>query len=73
MIDQFIFVEDYVRVCYYTNWAQYRNGDAKYTPANIDPHVCTHIVYSFAKITNGRLANYEWNDDGMCRESIVLR
>jgi len=37
---------------------------AKYKPENIDAHLCTHIVYSFAKIVNGVLANYEWNDDG---------
>ena len=54
-----------MRVCYYTNWAQYRNGDGKYTPTDIDPYLCTHIIYSFAKIQNGVLANYEWNDDGM--------
>ena len=50
-------------VCYYTNWAQYRPGQGKYTPDNIDPFLCTHIIYSFAKISNGQLAAYEWNDE----------
>lgn len=57
-------IDDYVRVCYYTNWAQYRNGEGKFTPSNIEADICTHIVYSFAKVVNGKLANYEWNDDG---------
>ena len=50
-------------VCYYTNWAQYRPGQGKYTPDNIDPFLCTHIIYAFAKISNGQLAAYEWNDE----------
>lgn len=50
-------------ICYYTNWAQYRPGQGKYTPEHIDPFLCTHIIYSFAKISNGQLAAYEWNDE----------
>ena len=40
---------EYVRVCYYTNWSQYRIG-AEFFPENIDPHLCTHAIYSFARI-----------------------
>ena len=55
-----------VRVCYYTNWAQYRPAGAKYFPENIDPALCTHVIYAFAKIKHGhKLAMYEWNDDKM--------
>lgn len=54
---------EYVRVCYYTNWSQYRTTDAKFTPSDIDPFLCTHIVYAFAKITQNRLTPYEKNDD----------
>ena len=68
-----LFTADYVRVCYYTNWAQYRNGDGKFTPEHIDPHLCTHIVYSFAKVANNRLANYEWNDDREFIDTHTLR
>ncbi|KAF0288936.1 Acidic mammalian chitinase [Amphibalanus amphitrite] len=34
-------------VCYYTNWSVYRQGLAKYQPANINPHLCTHLIYAF--------------------------
>jgi len=30
-------------VCYYTNWAQYRTGQGKFTPSNIDPNLYNKI------------------------------
>ena len=50
----------YKVVCYYTNWAQYRNEPAKYFPENIDPFLCTHIIFAFAKINEDfLLSSYE--------------
>jgi chitinase len=49
-------------VCYHTNWSQYRPGNGKYFPEDIDPRLCTHVIYSFAKIAGGVLDAYEWND-----------
>ena len=51
-------------VCYYTNWAQYRQGKGKYDPTSIKSAgpICTHIHYALAKIENGELKPYEWND-----------
>ena len=54
-----------LRVCYFTNWAQYRTHEAaKHFPSDIPADLCTHIVYSFAKIPPGTntLEPYEWND-----------
>jgi chitinase len=50
-------------VCYHTNWSQYRSDNGKFFPENIDANLCTHIIYSFAKISGDRLAPYEWNDE----------
>ncbi|XP_023649369.1 acidic mammalian chitinase-like isoform X2 [Paramormyrops kingsleyae] len=52
----------YILSCYFTNWAQYRPPPTIYMPTNIDPCLCTHLLYAFATITNGKLATYEWND-----------
>ncbi|XP_021959289.1 probable chitinase 10 [Folsomia candida] len=34
-------------ICYFTDWAWYRTAAGKYSPDDIDPTLCTHIVYSF--------------------------
>ncbi|CAB3987224.1 chitinase-3 1 isoform X1 [Paramuricea clavata] len=57
---------EYVRVCYYTNWSQYRPGLMKYFPENMDPSLCTHVIYAFAEIRKGHtLKLREWNDNKM--------
>lgn len=45
----------YKVVCYFTNWAWYRPGEGKYTPDDIDPNLCTHIVYGFAVLDRDSL------------------
>ena len=52
--------DNYMRVCYYTNWAQYRPPPMKFFPEHLDPNLCTHIMYAFAKIGRGKDAA-AWN------------
>jgi len=46
---------DYKVVCYFTNWAWYRPGIGKYRPEDIDPSICTHVVYGFAVLDSNNL------------------
>nr|XP_033712596.1 chitinase-3-like protein 1 [Tursiops truncatus] len=52
----------YKLICYYTSWSQYREGDGSCFPDAIDPFLCTHIIYSFANISNNAIDTWEWND-----------
>lgn len=45
----------YKVVCYFTNWAWYRQGDGKYKPEDIDTDLCTHITYGFAVLDSNTL------------------
>ncbi|CAD6997734.1 unnamed protein product [Ceratitis capitata] len=38
--------KEYV-VCYQGTWATYRQSNGKYDVNNIDPFLCTHLVYAF--------------------------
>ena len=51
------------RVCYYTNWSQYRPEPMKFFPENIDHTLCSHWMYAFATMEGNRLKAYEWNDE----------
>ena len=64
-------------VCYYTNWAQYRSGLGQFFPEDIQPGLCTEIVYAFAAVNAQSLtiSTIEWNDLGRfrnCTISILL-
>ena len=63
----------YIRVCYITNWSQHRAPPANFTPRVIGPFLCTHIVYSFAKIKNGTLSTHNQNDEAMYKEVMDLK
>ncbi|XP_023180367.1 acidic mammalian chitinase-like [Xiphophorus maculatus] len=53
-------------VCHMTNWAQYRPIGGKFTPDNIDPFLCTHVIYALATINSfNQITTVEWNDQEM--------
>lgn len=67
-------------VCYYTNWAQYRPKPGSFFPEDIDPRLCTHIIFAFGKINDqSELEAFEWNDEstewapGMYKRTIDLK
>lgn len=50
-------------VCYYTNWSQYRTKIGKFMPEDIQPDLCTHIVFAFGWLKKNKLTSFESNDE----------
>lgn len=56
---------DYKVVCYYGSWAVYRPGLGKFDVEDIDPFLCTHLIYTFAGLDphTHRIKSLDpWND-----------
>jgi len=54
-------------VCYWGTWSTYRTSHGKFTVDNLDPNLCTHIIYSFAKLdtATGKIESLDpWLDLG---------
>ncbi len=52
-------------VCYYGSWAVYRYGPGKFDVENIDPFLCTHLIFTFAGLderTNRIVSLDPYND-----------
>lgn len=51
-------------VCYYGSWAVYRPVPGKFDVEQIDPTLCTHLIYTFVGLGEGGKVNVldAWND-----------
>ncbi|KAI5750701.1 hypothetical protein M8J77_000551 [Diaphorina citri] len=47
--------DEFKIVCYFTNWAWYRQSGGKYLPSDIDSDLCTHVIYGFAVLDTDQL------------------
>ncbi|KAL4674291.1 hypothetical protein H8959_018225 [Pygathrix nigripes] len=63
----------YQLTCYFSNWAQYRPGLGRFMPDNIDPCLCTHLIYAFAGMQNNKITTIEWNDVTLYQEFNGLK
>ncbi|XP_072223953.1 acidic mammalian chitinase-like [Leuresthes tenuis] len=61
-------------VCYFTNWSQYRPGAGRFVPENVDPNLCTHLIYAFSQISSSNeLTAFEWNDETLYKSFNGLK
>ncbi|XP_061266828.1 chitinase-3-like protein 2 isoform X4 [Bos javanicus] len=52
----------YKLVCYFTNWSQDRQEPGKFTLESTDPFLCSHLIYSFASISNNKVIIKDKNE-----------
>ncbi|KAL1772220.1 putative chitinase 3 [Sigmodon hispidus] len=52
----------YQLMCYYTRWAKNRPDLGSFRPGDIDPFLCTHVIYAFASMKNNEVTTIS-NED----------
>ncbi|XP_037008287.2 oviduct-specific glycoprotein [Artibeus jamaicensis] len=50
-------------VCYFTSWAHNRPGPASVWPHDLDPFLCTHLVFAFASMNDHQLVAKDLQDE----------
>lgn len=60
-------------ICYLTNWSHKRPGAGRFMPEDIDPTLCTHVVYAFATLKDHLLTESSEKDGEMYERLIALR
>ncbi|CAF0940278.1 unnamed protein product [Rotaria sp. Silwood1] len=60
-------------LCYYTNWSGYRPSAGRFSVQDIDPNLCTHIIYSFASVRGNGLGTTEGSDPENYKQIIALK
>ncbi|XP_036220239.1 probable chitinase 10 isoform X2 [Bactrocera oleae] len=59
--------------CYLTSWSAKRPGAGKFLPSNVDPKLCTHVVYAFATLKDHKLSEATDDDPENYEQVIALR
>lgn len=60
-------------ICYLTNWSHKRPGMGRFNPEDINPTLCTHVVYAFATLKDHLLTEGSDKDAEMYHRLIALR
>lgn len=60
-------------ICYMTSWSIKRPGAGKFTPDNIDPSLCTHVIYAFGSLKDFKLTFVDEKDTEQYKEMMALR
>nr|KAF6304869.1 oviductal glycoprotein 1 [Pipistrellus kuhlii] len=50
-------------VCYFTNWALSRPSPASVLPSDLDPFLCTHLIFAFASMNDNQMVAKDLQDE----------
>lgn len=66
-------IEEKNVICYYTSWSIYRTNQYVFRPSQIDPFLCTHIIYAFGAFDrNDQVKPFDEYQDVNKGEDIIL-
>lgn len=60
-------------LCYLTSWSSKRPSAGRFLPENIDPNLCTHVIFAFATLKDHKLAEGDEKDSDMYDKVVALR
>ncbi|KAM6217122.1 oviduct-specific glycoprotein [Rhynchocyon petersi] len=52
-------------VCYFSNWAYSRPAPASILPQDLDPFLCTHLIFAFASMENNQIVAKNAQDENI--------
>ena len=47
--------QHYRTVCYFEGWSHLRDDPVQFEPEDVDPTLCTHIIFAFAQLDDSGL------------------
>lgn len=56
-----------------TSWSIKRSGAGKFTPGNVDPALCTHVIFAFGTLKDSKLTFVDGKDAEQYKEMTGLR
>lgn len=59
--------------CYLTSWSRKRPGAGKFLPEDVNPSLCTHLIYAFATLKDYKLTEADDKDPDLYDRVIALR
>ncbi|KAM4701931.1 acidic mammalian chitinase-like [Discoglossus pictus] len=59
--------------CYFRSWAEHLPEHKRFSPKNIDPHLCTHITFQYATMKDHVIMATDKNDEVLYKELASLK
>jgi chitinase len=61
-------------VCYFASWTIYRPDNGKFTALDVDPNLCTHILYAFVGLREDGTVSVldDWELTGLGNMTKIL-
>ncbi|XP_021121319.1 chitinase-3-like protein 2 [Heterocephalus glaber] len=53
----------YKLVCYFSNWAHSLPAPASVLPCDLEPFLCTHLIFAFASMSNNQIVAKDLQDE----------